>query len=90
MGAVSPLASSLNAPPGNCQVIFIPAGPVNRIDDRWVHAAGFIPGTIPPTIATAPGGPMPGTGSTPALTGAPGPVGPPPNPLACTTPDLFA
>src|SRR5205085_1286024 len=88
-GAVSPVASSLNPPLGICQVIFIPAGPVNRIEVRWLMTGGAMPGVIAPTAATAPGGPIPGTGRTPAFGGAARPS-PGPNPLAWTTLVLFA
>src|SRR4051812_44099792 len=81
-GAVSALASSLKVPSGNCQVTFMPAGPVNLIDERPLAIPGrpIAPPGIPraPTAATAPGGPVVGTGVMPCVgrLGICGPYGP--------------
>src|SRR5436190_16613518 len=79
LGAVSAPASSLKLPSGNCQVTFIPAGPVKLIDERPLAIAGRIPMPViaPGPAATAPGGPMLGTGRMPevGILGTCGPYG---------------
>ena len=43
----------------------MPGGLTNRIDDRWLVGGCIMAGLMAPTAATAPGGPMPGTGRMP-------------------------
>src|SRR5436309_7329850 len=81
-GATTDWADGMPSGPTPYQVTFISAGPTNLTELRALTGAAGMPPVMAPTAATAPHGPIGGTG--PML---PGPYGgrpgpPPPKPLS--------